>query len=46
MTTTHSTQKPEAQLANSYASHFQIALNNLYLLQIEQIKNRNKRPKS
>ncbi len=43
--TTPSSQKPEAPLASSYASQFQVALSNWYLLQIEQIKKRNKRQK-
>ncbi|MBX2894819.1 MAG: hypothetical protein KF763_05230 [Cyclobacteriaceae bacterium] len=41
----NSTQKNELQLAGSYVSLFQVALTNLYLWQMEQTKNRQKRTK-
>lgn len=44
--TTHSNQKAETQLSNSYLSNFQVALTNWYLWQIEQSKQRQKRHKT
>ncbi len=44
--TTQSNQKSNTPLAGSYASNFQIALTNWYLLQIDQTKRRKRRDKS
>jgi hypothetical protein len=42
----NSTQKNELELSGSYISLFQVALTNLYLWQMEQTKNKQKRHKT